>query len=165
MTDRKFPTPFYAAAGASEALVEELKKLPARVDELRGRSKLEERAQAVGSAVKDNVRSSVDTLRNLDGDKVRSAASETANTLGEQARKARVKAKETYDEFVERGENVANGERSPIKVIATIAQKSDDDLKSNSGSSTNTTAPKKPAAKKTTTKPAAKKTTKAASSK
>ena len=165
MSKRKYPTPVYAAAGAGEAIVEELKKIPSRVDELRGRTKFDERAQEVTDAVRSNVRQGVSTLRSLDGQKVREAATETASTLGEQTRKAREKAKTTYEELVERGENVANGERSPIKVIATIAHAGDD--KDDKTQKTTNSAPK---TKKTSTttkssttkKPAAKKPAKAA---
>ncbi len=157
MSKRKYPAPVYAAAGAGEAIVEELKKIPSRVEELRGRTKFDERAQEVTNAVRSNVRQSVSTLRNLDGQKVREAASETATTLGEHTRKAREKAISTYEELVERGEHVANGERSPIKVIATIANAGDDTKneknQKTSGSasqSTKSSATKKPAAKKQT---------------
>ena len=122
MSTRKYPTPFYAAAGAGEVIVEELRKLPGRVEEFRDRNKLEERANAVRDAVRDNVKQGVATLRGLDSDKLRRAAEDTAATLGVKAREAREKAGQTYAELVERGQNVANGERSPIKVIATIAQ-------------------------------------------
>ncbi|HZE41157.1 MAG TPA: helix-turn-helix domain-containing protein [Stackebrandtia sp.] len=123
MTDRKLPKPFYAAAGAGEMAVEQIRKIPGKVEELRDRAKLEEKARNLRETVTENVKSGVDTIKHLDADKVRGIASETASTLGDQARKAGSKARETYTELVERGEHVAAGERSPIKVIATIADR------------------------------------------
>lgn len=161
MTARKFPKPFYAAAGAGEAIVEELRKLPGMVEELRDRTKFDERAQAVTTVVRDNVTQGIETLRNLDGDKVRSAANETASTLGVKAREARIKARDTYDELVERGQHVANGERSPIKVMATIAHKPEPKAgrtEANGSKPTAKAATPKPTVKKTAAvrKPAAK---------
>jgi heparin binding hemagglutinin HbhA len=167
MTDRKLPTPFYAAAGAGEILVEELKKLPGKVEELRDRSKVEQRAQAVNTAVRDNVRQGLETLKGFDPDKVRAAANETAETLSAKAREAGVKARETYADLVVRGQHVANGERSPIKVIATIAQKAEQKAPSVDVNVDVTPAdmPKKPAVKKTVSKPAKKTTAKAKAAK
>lgn len=118
---RKLPSPVYAAAGAGEALVEQLKKLPGKAEELRDRAKFEERAGKLRESVTENVKQGVDTLKHLDKDKLREVALETAHTLGEKAREARVKATDAYSEFVERGEHVVAGERGPIKVISTIA--------------------------------------------
>lgn len=120
MSERKLPSPIYAAAGASEVVVEQLKKLPAKVDELRDRAKLEERFNAINTAVRENVTKGVETFRGFDANRLRETASETATTLGDKAKVASEKARATYYELVERGEHVTNGERSPIKVIATI---------------------------------------------
>ena len=168
MSDRKLPTPVYAAAGASEAFVEQLKKLPSVANELRDRSKLDERASELRETVTDNVKQGVETLRNLDGEKVRSAALDAASTLGEKAREARVKAADTYTELVERGENVVAGERGPIKVISTVAK---DDAEATTAEKVadakqEATAKAKPAAKKPTAKKApAKKTAKKSTTK
>lgn len=173
---RKLPSPVYAAAGAGEALVEQLKKLPGKAEELRDRAKFEERAGKLRESVSENVKQGVDTLKHLDKDKLREVAMETAATLGEKAREARVKASETYSELVERGEHVVAGERGPIKVISTIAAedaKADTEAKveqAKAEATAKTEAAKpaaKPAAKKgparktAAKKPAAKKTTKA----
>ncbi|GAA4911937.1 hypothetical protein LX16_2483 [Stackebrandtia albiflava] len=123
MAQRKLPSPFYAAAGASEVVVEQLRKLPAVVEDLRDRSKLEERFTAVSTVVRENVTRGVETVRGMDATRLRETATETAGTLGERARTASERARLTYQELVERGEHVANGERSPIKVIATIAHR------------------------------------------
>lgn len=164
MTDRKLPSPVYAAAGASEAALDELRKIPGKVDELRDRAKLEERAQAVSTAVRDNVKLGVERLRELDAEKVRSAAGDTAATLGERARVTGEKARATYADFVQRGETVAAGERSPIKVIASIANGADAESAPEAEATTDESA--KPA-KSTAgnSKPAAKKTAKKTTSK
>lgn len=153
MSERKLPSPIYAAAGASEVFVEQLKKLPAKVDELRDRAKLEERFNTFNTTVRENVAKGVETVRGLDADKLRETASETANTLGDKAKEAGERARLTYFELVERGEHVADGERSPIKVIATIANQGN----GNGNGAEPTEA--KPAAKPAAKKPATKKTT------
>lgn len=176
---RKLPSPVYAAAGAGEALVEQLKKLPGKAEELRDRSKFEERAGKLRETVSDNVKQGVDTIKTLDKDKLREVAMETAATLGEKAREARVKATDAYSEFVERGEHVVAGERGPIKVISTVAaedakagaQTKVDKAKAEATAKADTSATSKPAPKKgpvkksPAKKPAAKKTTKSDASK
>lgn len=154
MSERKLPSPIYAAAGASEVVFEQLKKLPERVEELRDRAKLEERFNAFNTTVRENVAKGVETVRGLDADKLRETASETATTLGGKAKEAGAKARTTYYELVERGEHVANGERSPIKVIATIASQGHENGNRTASTSRSTAAKpatKKPATKKTST--------------
>ncbi|MGH8877884.1 MAG: hypothetical protein ACRD0P_11150 [Stackebrandtia sp.] len=158
MSERKLPSPVYAAAGAGEAVVEQLKKLPSKANELRDRSKFDERASELRETVTDNVKQGVETLKGLDGEKVRSAAMEAASTLGEKAREARSKAADTYSELVERGEHVVAGERGPIKVISTVAKEDAETGTAEKVAEAKTDAAqkaqpaKKPAAKKTTKK-------------
>ncbi|ADD39746.1 hypothetical protein [Stackebrandtia nassauensis] len=159
MPTKKLPSPVYAAAGAGEALVEQLKKLPSKAEELRDRTKLDERATKLRETVTENVKQGVDTLKHLDREKLREVALETASTLGEKAREAREKAAETYSEFVERGEHVVAGERGPIKVISTVAKedaKADTEAKVEQAKAE---ATEKAEAKPATRKPAAKKST------
>lgn len=170
--DRKYPTPVYAAAGAGEALVEQLKKLPGKAEELRDRAKFEERAEKLRETVTENVKQGVDTIKHLDRDKLREVATETASTLGEKAREARVKAAEAYSDFVERGEHVVAGERGPIKVIATIAEDAKgeatqakvDTAKADAAAKADT-AEAKPAPRKTAKKTAKKTTAKKSTAK
>ena len=167
MSERKLPSPIYAAAGASEIVVEQIKKLPGKVEELRDRAKLEERFNSFNTSVRENVAKGVETFKGLDADKLRETASETATTLGGKAKEAGEKARHTYLELVERGEHVANGERSPIKVIATIANPSSGNGNGNGSqpaaekATTETEKPtaEKPAAEKAADKPAAEKPT------
>jgi|GEM_PF-4324007 len=163
MSERKLPSPIYAAAGASEVVVEQLKKLPAKVDELRDRAKLEERFNAINSAVRENVTKGVETVRGFDANRLRETANETATTLGDKAKIASEKARATYYELVERGEHVTNGERSPIKVISTIANNNGNGNGSQpAGQANNNTKPAtaKPAnVKSNNNGPVAKKTT------
>ncbi|CAM3278880.1 hypothetical protein [Stackebrandtia soli] len=153
-TTPKLPGPLYAAAGAGDAVVEQLKKIPAKLDELRNKSKMDEHVEAVRDGIMDRI----ETLRNLDGETVKKTASDTAASLSEKAKEAREKAADTYAELVERGERVAAGERSPIRVIATITGKHDEP-QTDPVEAELLPETKKPAAKKATRKPAAKKAT------
>ncbi|NUU23845.1 MAG: hypothetical protein HOV68_20435, partial [Streptomycetaceae bacterium] len=108
---RKLPKPIYAAAGAGELAMEQLRKLPGQFSELRDRAKLNERLQGV----REDLREAGRKVRDLDTDKLRDTAITTAA-------KAQERAKETYAELVTRGERVAKGERSPIRVIATVVK-------------------------------------------
>ncbi|MEV0647614.1 hypothetical protein AB0I28_20335 [Phytomonospora sp. NPDC050363] len=108
---RKLPKPIYAAAGAGELAMEQLRKLPGQFSELRDRAKLNERLQGVREDLIEAGRK----VREIDTDKLRESAIVTAA-------KAQERAKDTYAELVTRGERVAAGERSPIRVMATIAR-------------------------------------------
>lgn len=108
---RKLPNPIYAAAGAGELAIERLRDLPGRLGDLRERVKLDERL----ATVREDLREAGRKVRDIDTAGLR----EKAVTA---AAKAQERAKETYAELVTRGERVASGERSPIRVIATIAR-------------------------------------------
>ncbi|GLZ77400.1 hypothetical protein Afil01_22070 [Actinorhabdospora filicis] len=115
---KKLPKPVYAAAGAGELALEQLRKLPGRLGELRENARLEER---LGKA-RENLRDVGGKVRGLDKDGLREAAMTAVGVAAATAAKAQVKARETYADLIERGERVAAGERSPIKVRATIAK-------------------------------------------
>lgn len=138
---RKLPKPIYAAAGAGELAMEQLRKLPGQFSELRDRAKLNERLQGV----REDLREAGRKVRDLDTDKLR----ETALTT---AAKAQERAKETYTELVARGERVAKGERSPIRVIATVVKP-----EGASAPAAEKPAAAKPAASKPATKPTVRK--------
>ena len=138
---RKHPKPIYAAAGAGELAMEQLRKLPGQFSELRDRAKLNERLQGV----REDLREAGRKVRDLDTDKLR----ETALTT---AAKAQERAKETYTELVARGERVAKGERSPIRVIATVVKP-----EGASAPAAEKPAAAKPAASKPATKPTVRK--------
>lgn len=115
---KKLPKPVYAAAGAGELALEQLRKLPGRLGELRENARIEER---LGKA-RENLRDVGGKVRGLDKDGLREAAMTAVGVAAATAAKAQVKAKETYADLIERGERVAAGERSPIKVRATITK-------------------------------------------
>jgi heparin binding hemagglutinin HbhA len=104
-TNRKLPTPVYAAAGISDLAYQKLRQLPERVAELRGR--------VAGGQF--DLRSDVDRLRK--------AARRNATALAGATQAAQERAVAIYGDLVVRGEHIVRGERAPIKVKATVEAK------------------------------------------
>jgi hypothetical protein len=101
-TKNKLPAPVYAAAGAGDYAYQQLRKLPAKVAELRERVAANE----------------VDLK--VDVDRVRAAARRNAAVLASATQAAQERASALYTELVARGEHVVTGTRAPLKVKATI---------------------------------------------
>jgi hypothetical protein len=107
---RKIPNPLYAAAGAGELAYEQLRRLPERVAELRGRvAELRPVAEAVSERVSGRV-----SERNLraDMDKLRDSARRNAQVFVSSAQVAQKQAAAVYDELVARGERIVAGART-----------------------------------------------------
>ncbi|MCW2640608.1 MAG: hypothetical protein JWP76_2914 [Dactylosporangium sp.] len=103
---RKIPNPLYAAAGAGELAYEQLRRLPERVAELRGRvAELRPVAEAVTERVSER------KLR-ADIDKLRDSARRNAQVFVSSAQVAQKQAAAVYDELVARGERVVAGART-----------------------------------------------------
>lgn len=122
---KKLPKPVYAAAGAGELALEQLRKLPGRLGELRENARIEERLGKARENLRDvgeNLRDVGDKVRGFDKDGLREAAMTAVGVAAATAAKAQVKAQETYTDLIERGQRVAAGERSPIRVRATVAK-------------------------------------------
>jgi heparin binding hemagglutinin HbhA len=100
---RKIPTPLYAAAGAGELAYEQLRKLPERVADLRGR--VQELRPVVTDAVSER------TLK-VDLDKLRDTARRNAQVVVSGAQVAQERAVAVYTELVARGERVVAGART-----------------------------------------------------
>jgi len=100
---RKIPTPLYAAAGATDLAYSQLRKLPERVAELRGR--VAELKPVVSEAVAE---------RNLraDLDKLRDTAKRNAAAFVTSAQHAQEKAVAVYTDLVARGERVVASART-----------------------------------------------------
>jgi heparin binding hemagglutinin HbhA len=103
--NNKLPAPVYAAAGAGDFAYQKLRKLPAKVAELR------ERVAA------NEVDLKVDVVR------LRKAARRNAAALATATQAAQERAVALYGELVARGEHVVTGTRSPLKVKATLGTK------------------------------------------
>jgi heparin binding hemagglutinin HbhA len=104
---RKIPNPLYAAAGAGELAYEQLRRLPERVAELRGR--VSELRPVVADAVTDRV--SERSLRS-DIDKLRDGARRNAQVFVANAQVAQKQATALYTDLVARGERVVAGART-----------------------------------------------------
>jgi hypothetical protein len=98
----KLPAPVYAAAGAGDLAYQQLRKLPAKVAELRERVTANE----------------VDLK--VDVDRFRKAARRNAAALASATQAAQDRATALYTQLVTRGEHVVSGTRAPLKVKATI---------------------------------------------
>jgi hypothetical protein len=108
---RKIPNPLYAAAGAGELAYEQLRKLPERVAELRGR--VAELRPVVSEVVTErvserNLRADLDKLR----DTARDTARRNAQAFVTGAQAAQKQAIAVYTELVARGERVVAGART-----------------------------------------------------
>jgi heparin binding hemagglutinin HbhA len=104
---RRIPNPLYAAAGAGELAYEQLRRLPERVSELRGR--VAELRPVVAEAVTERV--SERGLR-ADLDKLRDGALRNAQAFVSGAQVAQRQAAAVYDELVARGERVVASART-----------------------------------------------------
>ena len=128
-TKTKLPTPVYAAAGAGDLAYQQLRKLPARVAELRERV----------------VANEVDLK--ADVERLRKAARRNASAVAHVTQVAQDRAIEIYSDLVHRGEHVVAGTRAPLRVKATIDVKATGEVAEDSEG--------KSVAKKATVKPAA----------
>jgi hypothetical protein len=104
---RKIPNPLYAAAGAGELAYEQLRKLPERVAELRGR--VAELRPVVSDVVTDRV--SEQRVR-ADLDKLRDTARRNAQIVVAGAQEAQKQAFAVYTELIARGERIVAGART-----------------------------------------------------
>jgi heparin binding hemagglutinin HbhA len=104
---KRIPNPLYAAAGAGELAYEQLRRLPERVSELRGR--VAELRPVVTEAVTERV--SERSLR-ADLDKLRDGALRNAQAFVSGAQVAQRQATAVYDELVARGERIVAGART-----------------------------------------------------
>jgi heparin binding hemagglutinin HbhA len=98
----KLPAPVYAAAGAGDLAYQQLRKLPAKVAELRER--------VVANEV--DLRADVQRLRK--------AARRNAVAVATATQAAQDRAAAIYSGLVARGEHVVRGTRAPLKVKATV---------------------------------------------
>ncbi len=105
-TKNKLPAPVYAAAGAGELAYEQLRKLPARVAELRERV----------AANEVDIRADVERLRKA----ARRNATNMAHATQHATKVAQDRAMAIYTDLVARGEHVVSGTRAPLRVKATI---------------------------------------------
>ena len=99
---RKFPTPVYAAAGAGDVAYQQLRKLPEKVAELRGR--VAELRPVAAEAVSER------SLR-ADLDRLRETARRSAVAVVNGAQAAQERAVTVYTDLVARGERVVAGAR------------------------------------------------------
>lgn len=104
---RKIPTPLYAAAGAGELAYQELRKLPERVAELRGRVSV--LRPVVAEAVQEQV---AERKLRADIDRLRDTARRNAQVLLASAQIAQKQANAVYTELVARGERLVAGART-----------------------------------------------------
>ena len=114
---RKIPAPIYAAAGAGDLAYQQLRKLPAKVAELRGR------VAELRPVVTETL---ADAPRKVDVDKLRGAAMRNAQAVVVGAQAAQEKAQAVYADLVIRGERVVRSARSEtadeIKVVAEVVE-------------------------------------------
>ncbi|MBO0869337.1 MAG: hypothetical protein J2P15_12300 [Micromonosporaceae bacterium] len=101
----RLPNPLYAAAGASDIAYQQLRKLPAKVAELR------ERVSAGELDVK------------LDIERLRGAARRNAHAVLTSAQAAQDRATAIYTDLVARGEQLMRSGQAPIKAIITVGKK------------------------------------------
>jgi heparin binding hemagglutinin HbhA len=101
---RRIPNPLYAAAGAGDLAYQQLRQLPAKALELRGR------VAALRPVVADVVTSAVaDPAKQIDVDRLRVIARRNADVLRTQADSLRTQAVAVYSELVARGEKIVGG--------------------------------------------------------
>jgi hypothetical protein len=108
-TKSKYPAPVYAAAGAGDFAYQQLRKLPAKVAELRSRVTTNEVDLRV------DIKAETDRLRKV--------ARRNAQALATATQAAQDRAVAIYNDLVARGEHVVAGTRAPLKVKATIGTK------------------------------------------
>jgi hypothetical protein len=95
---QRIPTPLYAAAGAGDMAYRQLRKLPAKVAELRER---------VGGS-------------DVDVDRLRDAARRNAQAFVSGAQAAQERAQAIYADLVARGEEVVGGRKADRKATAEL---------------------------------------------
>jgi len=114
---RKIPAPIYAAAGAGDLAYQQLRKLPAKVAELRGR------VAELRPVVTETL---AEAPRKVDVDKLRGAAMRNAQAVVVGAQAAQEKAQAVYADLVIRGERVVRSARSEtadeIRVVAEVVE-------------------------------------------
>lgn len=107
-TKTRIPAPLYAAAGAGDLAYQQLRKLPAVIDELSGRvNELSERAAKSLRAANDQANSTAAQLRDKAGtaelEKLRDTATNSALAFAQVASERAIAA---YTALVARGERV-----------------------------------------------------------
>jgi len=107
-TKTRFPAPLYAAAGAGDLAYQQLRKLPAVIDELSGRvNEFSERAAASLKAANEQAGTKAAALRDkastTDIDKLRDTATNSAVAFAQIATERAIAA---YTALVARGERV-----------------------------------------------------------
>ena len=95
----RIPTPLYAAAGASDLAYQQLRKLPSKVSQLRGRA-VEFRPVVT------------DLTSKAELDRLRTVAKRNADSFIASAQTAQERAVAVYDDLVTRGERVVRGART-----------------------------------------------------
>ncbi|MGN9910869.1 hypothetical protein ACTMTJ_25250 [Phytohabitans sp. LJ34] len=155
----RIPTPLYAAAGAGDLAYQQLRKLPAVVNELSGKAAagtIDLRAKAVATLRAANTTAT--SLRDraattdFDAERLRAAARRNAAALVAGAQAAQERAFAFY------GQLVAHGERVVGTGVVRTADAVNSDIEATEPPAEVTAAP----ASETETKPVAKKATKAA---
>lgn len=101
---RRYPNPFYAAAGAGDLAYEQLRQLPAKAVEVGAR--VVALSPSVASAV-------TEPARRVDVDKLRDAALRNAEVL-------RTQAVAVYNDLVARGEKVVGGPYKELEPAGDI---------------------------------------------
>ena len=100
----RLPNPLYAAAGASDVAYQQLRKLPAKVAELRERV------------------SSRELDLKLDIERLRGTARRNAHAFLVGAQAAQERATAIYTDLVTRGEQVMRSGQGPIKAVITVGK-------------------------------------------
>jgi hypothetical protein len=115
-TDRRIPTPLYAAAGVGDLAYQQLRKLPGKVAELPGKvAELRERVDTN------------DLGRRVDVDKLRAAAKRNADALRTGALAAQDRATAVYTDLVARGQQVVrNGRTAGSDQVEKVAELTSD---------------------------------------
>lgn len=100
---KKIPTPLYAAAGVGDLAYQEIRKLPERVSQLRGRA-VELRPVVADAMSEDRLKADLDRLRTV--------ARRNASTLIDNAHAAQERAAAVYSDLVARGERVVQSAKA-----------------------------------------------------
>jgi hypothetical protein len=127
---KKYPNPVYAAAGAGDLAYQRLRKLPAKVAELR-----EKVAASDTEATVDNLRTRVDV------EKIRAAYRRNAQAVVTGARAASERASALYADLIARGEQVVRSARTPdaqAPIQATVVTRPTEQIEPTPGEQTET---------------------------
>jgi hypothetical protein len=101
---RRIPNPLYAAAGAGDLAYQQLRQLPAKALELRGR------VAALRPVVTDAVTSAVaEPAKRVDVDRLRGEVERIGAAALRNAEVLRTQAVAVYDDLVARGEKIVGG--------------------------------------------------------